>query len=173
MGNLKKMLFGVFKLIPALLFCQEDISSQVKYGALTQIHLSYAENDSSTNPNGFRLRPIDFKVWKPTDNKISWGLLLGFWDFKFQILEADVDFKIKEEFQIRVGYFFEAAYRFGLLESSLRYNLYSPNHTFDEFGVKSYKNHTIGLNIYPVNKVKLQFNYIYRAEELETIPIIK
>jgi hypothetical protein len=49
MGNLKKILFGVFILIPALLFCQEDGSSQVKYGALTQIHLSYAENDSTTN----------------------------------------------------------------------------------------------------------------------------
>lgn len=84
---------------------------QVKCGALTQMHVSYAQSDSNENPYGFRLRRLDFKVWQAPNDKISWSLLMGFSDFKFQILELDFNYKFSKALKLRLGHFAPPAVR--------------------------------------------------------------
>lgn len=114
-----KTLKNVLLLI-LLFFCIHNLRGQanqkknkINYGAMSQMHFSYAQSDSNITPYGFRLRRLDVKFWQNTTEKINWGLLLGFGDFRFQILELDINYKIKDFAQIRVGQFAPPAARSG------------------------------------------------------------
>lgn len=92
---------------------ESESEPKIKYGILAQMHLSYAQNDSSENPYGFRLRRLDSKIWSSPTEYFEWSVILGFDNFFFRILEADVNFKLSDVIRLRIGQFAPPAVRSG------------------------------------------------------------
>lgn len=86
---------------------------KINFGAMTQMHFSHTQTDSLENPFGFRIRRVDFRTWSAPTEKFNWSILIGFHDFKFQILEVDVNFKLNNYLDLRIGQFAPPAMRSG------------------------------------------------------------
>lgn len=78
---------------------------KIKYAALGHMHFSAAQSDSAYIPYGFRLRRLDIRVWEPHDEGLAWSCLVGFSDFKFKILEADIAYAFSPALKLRLGQF--------------------------------------------------------------------
>lgn len=83
----------------------QTFDAKIKHAALAHMHFSAAQSDSSYTPYGFRLRRLDFRVWEPSEDGFEWSCLLGFSDFKFKILEADIGYSFSPAFKLRLGQF--------------------------------------------------------------------
>jgi hypothetical protein len=65
------------------------------------------------------------------------------------------------------GMYVLVGYTIKKIEPVFRFGTYRPNDGIpDEFGVKTYKNYTIGLNYYQSKNIKIQANYIFREESM-------
>lgn len=92
---------------------EEKQKHKLNYGILAQMHFSYAQNDSSENPYGFRLRRLDSRIWSAPTDYFNWSIIVGFDDFFFRILEADVNFIVSDGLKFRIGQFAPPAVRSG------------------------------------------------------------
>lgn len=90
---------------------EESEDRSLHYGALTQFHFSCAASDSGKTLYGFRVRRIDFRVWQAPTRLFDWSILLGFGDFRFQILEVDANFRLNDFLKLRIGHFAPPAVR--------------------------------------------------------------
>lgn len=67
------------------------------------------------------------------------------------------------------GFYIDLAYRIKKTEPAFRYDFYTPNkHNTDDYWVRKYINYTIGINYYLNEKVKFQFNYVLKKEQMQT-----
>jgi hypothetical protein len=67
------------------------------------------------------------------------------------------------------GYFIEGGYSIKSIEPAFRFDFYEPLiNNYDDFFVRRYNNYTIGLNIFPAKKLKIQINYIFKTEVMKS-----
>ena len=68
-----------------------------------------------------------------------------------------------EQKKIYEGLYFLLGYRINKFEPIIRYDFYVPNQgDMDDYGVKKYKNYTLGINYFHNKNIKGQMNYVIR-----------
>lgn len=117
MKHQKPLLLVILLLTTALLQATDEsdrIGSDIHYAGLGHIHLSAVQSDSAYTPYGFRLRRLDLRMWESRDVGLEWSVLVGFSDFKFKILEADIGYAISPGLKFRIGQFIPPGARSGI-----------------------------------------------------------
>jgi len=103
-------------------------------------------------------------------DKYSYGAHVLFNGKRLNFMTEFVYGMVRTDYQQTVkyyGFFIEGAYRIGVWEPAFRFDLLNPNQNqFDAYQVNQYNNYTLGLNIYPHEKIKIQLNYIFKKENM-------